>query len=65
MQAALKKAEELKARKLQQLEQYTNDIIEFGLWQSKKVVDEELESPTLGTGLESRAYHRKSFEQVS
>ena len=42
VQAALKKAEELKAKKLQQLEQYTNDIIEFGLWQSEKAVDEEL-----------------------
>ena len=49
MQAALKKAEELKAKKLKQLELYTNDIIKFGLWYSEKAVDQDLESKTLGT----------------
>ena len=47
VQAALKKEEELKAKKLQQLEQYTNDIIDFGLWQSEQAVDDELASSTL------------------
>ena len=45
VQAALKK--ELEAKKLQQLEQYTNDIIDFGLWQNEQAVDDELASSTL------------------
>ena len=55
VQAALKKEEEMKAKKLQQLEQYTNDIIDLGLLQSEQAVDDELASSTLDSlsGLES------------
>ena len=38
VQAALKKTEELKARKLQQLEQYTNDIIEVDCGRARRLL---------------------------
>ena len=44
MQEVLKKQEERKARKLQQLESYTSDIIDVGLWQSSQEVDTQLAS---------------------